>query len=151
MKRILIAFALLVTFGVAPALADPPNKSDDVVAHLKSRGYDATADNQRLTAKHETHLNLFMKQYRGGILVTSFFGGNDYGKAHRNEFLAVVNQLNENAAAARYYVTPDGNLAIEGYYPGDFNAVSFSAFMDAFELEKENIQRLIGELGKFVD
>ncbi|RME07468.1 MAG: hypothetical protein D6812_00085 [Deltaproteobacteria bacterium] len=148
-----LAFVLVALFllPAVPSPAAPPDHAVDLIKHLEFLGYDVSMDSERIIAKHSKHLNILLKKYRGGILVTAYFGGSAYGKQHRTEWLSVINALNQEAAAARYYLDGDGDLIIEGYYPGDYDKKSFGLFIETFNLEGMNLAKKSNDLMKYLE
>jgi hypothetical protein len=147
-RYFLILSALLILGG--SAVAEPPKEAVKILKHLEFLGYKATMDSEHIIAKHPEHLNFYIKKYRGGMLFTSFFTSNAEGKKHRNELIRIVNDLNKNAAATRYYIDKDGDLAIEGYYPGGYERQRFGLFLDTYNLASENISAHKNELVKYL-
>ena len=150
MKKHLFLLVLLAVFSLGESLAAPPDNSIDIIKHLEFEGYDVSMDSNRIKATHSRELNVLLQKYRGGMLVTAFFGGSDYGKQNRGEWLVLINKLNQGAAAARYYIDKDGDMAIEAYYPGEYNKKAFSAFLDAFNLERSHLSEVGSEIRKFL-
>ncbi|ADV46136.1 hypothetical protein [Nitratifractor salsuginis] len=148
-RSFLILSALLLLGG--SALAEPPKEAVKILKHLEFLGYNATMDSKHIIAKHSEHLNFYLKQYRGGMLLTSFFTSNAQGKKHRKDLIRIANDLNKDAAAARYYIDKDGDLAIEAYYPGGYERQRFGLFLDTYNLESENIANHKKELVKYLE
>jgi hypothetical protein len=146
----MFVLVLGLLLGLQFSYAKPPKNAAEVMEHLEVLGYDVSMNTKRIKAKHDKYLNIFLKQYRNGILVTAFFGATDYGKKHRKEFETLLNKLNADAAAGRYYVDKDGDLAIEAYYPGPYQKKNFTAFLDAFNYEQDNLAENLSELNKFI-
>jgi hypothetical protein len=140
-KNGLTALFTLV-FGVVQLFASLPEDVDAIVNHLEFLGYTVTQNNEAIRAEHATNLSVFIRQYQGGLLVSAFFGGSDYGKSHKDAWLNLVNTLNEQATVARYYIDSDDDLAIEGYYPGSYRKDSFGVFLDNFNQVPGNIAEL---------
>ena len=151
MKIKIIGIGIALALAFTSANASPPKDASEVKAHLEFLGYEISSSSQRMKATHATELNFFMKSFRGGILVTAFFGGNDLSKRNKAAFLEVLNSLNAKSAASRYYVDGDGDMAIEAYYPGSYDKKSFAAFLDAFQLERANIAELGDEITMFLE
>ncbi len=150
MRRSFLIFSALVVLGGA-LFADPPKDAVKIMKHLEFLGYKVSMDSKHIIAKHPEHLNFYLKKYRGGMLFTSYFTSNAAGKSHRQELISVVNDLNRNAAAARYYIDKDGDLAIEGYYPGSYERQRFGIFLDAYNLASENIAKHKKILVKYLE
>jgi hypothetical protein len=149
MRRSFLILAALLVLG-GSAQAEPPKDAVKILKHLEFLGYKASMDSKHIVAKHPEHLNFYLKKYRGGMLFTSFFTSNAQGKKHRNDLIRIANELNKNAAAARYYIDKDGDLAIEGYYPGDYERQRFGIFLDTYNAESDNIAAHKKELVKYL-
>jgi len=135
MKTTALALAGLLAFSTLAGAAQIPNVQE-IVDHLKFMGYQVTVgeDQDKIEVTHPVHLNFLLRPFRGGLLISTYFIATEYGKANRAEFVEFANELNVEAAAARYYIDKDGDLAIEGYYPGDYDKSRFQVFLDAFNL-----------------
>ncbi|WP_456391543.1 hypothetical protein [Nitratifractor sp.] len=142
----LLAAALSVNF----LYATPPEPAVDIVKHLEFLGYKATMDSNKIKATHPKYFNIFLKKFRGGILVTAYYGATSYAASHRGKFLELVNKLNQEATAGRYYLDKDGDLAIEGYYPGTYRRTNFGTFLEAFNEERNHLVKHIKELEPFL-
>lgn len=138
----LLAFLVLIGSLNVSAVAAPPEKAGDIMEHLSFLGYKVSMDEKRITADHEEHLYFALKKYRTGMLATAFFGGSDYGKQNMGAFLQRVNELNRSAAVNRYYVDVDGDLAIEAFYPGEYDKQAFSAFMQVVQRAADELQEV---------
>lgn len=142
---------LLLCITALPALAAPPDEVDDITSHLEFMGYDVTVNQERLSAKHGNNPNILLKKFRGGILISGFYTGTAYAKSHRSQFMATVNNLNNESIAGRFYVDKDGDLVLEGYYPGPYNKKAFSAFMDNFNQTNKLLSGHFTELKDFIE
>ncbi|WP_456432908.1 hypothetical protein [Nitratifractor sp.] len=151
MRKLFVSIVLLLSVWGGAAVADPPDDAIKVIKHLEFMGYDAKADAKHIIAKHPKELNIFIKKYNGGMLVTAYFGSNDYGKKHQMDLIKVVNDLNRAAVAARFYIDKDGDLVIEGYYPGSYERKRFGIFMEAFNHALENINEHKSKLLKYLE
>jgi len=145
----MVGIAALGTMRAATAA--PPAQAEEIGKHLEFLGYKITIDEDKLEAQHNVYLNFTLRDYRGGMLLTAYFTGNEFSKTHQAEFLEFVNALNLGAAAARYYIDKDGDLLIEGYYPGTYDKANFGAFMDAFNLTQGQLSADSDRLLKFVN
>lgn len=142
---------LLLCLACTSPLAAPPDDVDEVTSHLEFMGYDVTVNQERLSAKHGSNANILLKKFRGGILVSGFYTGNAYGRSHRPQFMAIANTLNSESIAGRFFVDKDGDLVIEGYYPGAYNKKAFSAFMENFNQGNKLLSNHFAELKEFLE
>ena len=147
-KIVLILIAGLLGFTLLHAT--PPEPAGEIVKHLEFLGYKATMDSKKIKAKHPKHFNIFLKKFKGGILVTTYYRASKYAASHRCEFLEIVNRLNRGAIAGRYYLDKDGDLVIEGYYPGVYSRESFGTFIDSFNEERRNLSKNLKSLELFL-
>ena len=85
-----------------------------------------------LIAKHDEFYNVAVKPFSGGMLVMTFFGTTGMAKSQRVGFLEFLNDMNKDAIAARYYEDADGDVMVEGWYPGDYDRTRFGVFMNKF-------------------
>jgi hypothetical protein len=150
MKQTLYAILSSAMLGLGALHATPPSDAVDVIKHLEFLGYNASMDSKRIKALHPKHFNIFLKSFKGGILMTTYYGATPYGKSHREELLKEVNTLNRMAIAGRYYLDKEGDLVLEGYYPGAYDRQSFGVFLESFNEEKKSLGERLGRLEKFL-
>jgi hypothetical protein len=136
--RALILFACLA-LAVTPAFAGPFDGSDEYKAHLEFLGYAVEDGETSLIAKHDEFYNVSVKSYNGGVLVVTFFGTTDKAKSDRVGFFEFLNGMNENAIAARYYEDDEGDVIVEGWYPGGYDRTRFGVFVDKFNQISEQL------------
>ena len=129
--RALTLFACLVLLWT-PAVAGPFEGSDDFKAHLEILGYTVADGEEFLIATHDEFYNVAIKPFSGGMLVMTFFGTTSLAKSQRVGFLEFLNDMNKDATAARYYEDADGDVVVEGWYPGDYDRTRFGVFMNKF-------------------
>ncbi len=147
----LIGFLLVLLLGLSSVWAKMPEQADKIMNHLEFLGYDVSQNGQRIAARHEKYLNLLIRSYEGGILVSGFFRGTEFGKANQAKWLEILNKLNRKSTVAKYYIDKDGDLAIEAYYPGVYNKKAFGIFID--NLQQDNLQFVLyyDQLAKFIE
>ena len=129
--RALTLFTCLVLLAT-PVLAGPFEGSDDYKAHFEFLGYTVEDGETSLIAKHDEFYNVSVKNYNGGVLVVTFFGTTDKAKSDRVGFFEFLNKMNTDAIAARYYEDDEGDVIVEGWYPGDYDRTRFGVFIDKF-------------------
>jgi hypothetical protein len=135
-SSILTASILLIS---SHAVAAPPVDADDVVRHLEFGGYNMSTTKDYISAQHPEKPNITLKQFQGGVLFTSYLPLNDNFKSNRLGLLNLLNDLNNDAVAVRYYVYNDEFLVTEGYYPGRYDKALFSLFLDRYNLSQKQI------------
>jgi len=146
-------FLLLIVTGAMSLTmlhATPPEPAVEIVKHLEFLGYKATMDSKKIKAVHSKYFNIFLKKFKGGILVTTYYRATKYAASHRCEFLKIINKLNREAIAGRYYLDKEGDLVIEGYYPGTYQRTSFGIFIDSFNEEQRNLAKNLKTLKLFL-
>ncbi len=129
-----LIFLCCLIFAGGPALAGPFEGSDDYKAHLEFLGYAVEEGETSLIAKHDKFYNVSVKGYNGGVLMVTFFGTTDKAKSDRVGFFEFLNDMNENAVAARYYEDGEGDVIVEAWYPGGYDRPRFGVFIDKFNL-----------------
>lgn len=118
---------------------------DEAVSHLEFLGYTITRNEDSTWARHSVKLNILLKVFRGGLLMTSFLRADETAKTDRPGFLDFVNKLNEQAAVTRFYADSDGDLAMETWYPeGAYERIRFGHFLSLRESDIERIRGLEG-------
>jgi len=150
MKKHIITLASALLLSTS-TFASPPDNAVDVMKHLEFSGYTVSSNTFRIKADHNEYLNMLLKSYRGGILTIAYFGANANGKVNKAALMDVVNELNAQASAARYYIDGDGDLVIEAYYPGEYERARFATFLDVFQLEKDNLLHNYKALEAYLD
>lgn len=104
-----------------------------VCTHLEFMGYNIQIDEKVTKAKHDSRLNILLRDFNGGILLTAFFSGNDFAKRDRAGYLEFINGMNQKAAVTRVYADRDNDLAFEGWYPGMYDKAAFGTFIDLWD------------------
>ena len=136
----IFAAVLLGAFTVSSlAKADLPPRADEIKAHLELLGYTVEKTDKALRCQHSTHLNIFVRQYKGGILISGYYVGNEYSKSHRAEFLEFVNTLNKEATIIRAYIDKDGDLMLEGWLVGEYERARFGQFIDSWHTDRQGL------------
>ena len=148
--RVLIVFFVLSM--AATAWASPPDQADSVMKHLEFLGCKVKMDGETIHATHPKRLNMLIKNYRGGMLITSVFGLKDYGKRHLDGLHSLLNKLNRKAAAARYYVDKDNEyMILEAYFPGKYNKAAFGVLLDSLDLERGNLGSVSSDVALYLN
>lgn len=100
--------------------------------HLEFLGYELELDkeNERYRATHDKNWNFMFGNSVGGILLRCYIGTED--DATMDKLLKYVNDLNREAAVARFYIDDDGDFTFEGWWPREYNKATFGVFMDAW-------------------
>jgi hypothetical protein len=140
-----VAIALVLAIQVLTPLisvvrAEPPENAEKIINHLEFLGYTVTADKDSLLAKHTKEWNISVRSYQGGILIAAFLEAEKKAKEDRGAFLEMINALNKEAKACRYYADKDGDLAIEAYYPGSYDKARFGTFIDVWKADSDELK-----------
>ena len=129
---LLLAVAAMLSLSVS-AWAEIPADVEDFVNHLGFLGYESEERDTYISVTHDDKTSFTLQGYEGGILVRGFYGGSDYSKAHKGEFLEVVNELNVSATVMRAFVDSDGDLGLEAWFPASYDKVRFAIFVEAWQ------------------
>jgi hypothetical protein len=132
----------------APKAAQP-DTTQQLVNHLEFAGYTVTREGSTVVAKHPTSWTLSVKEFQGGLLVSAYLAGSARTKEDRAGFLELINTLNTNARGCRYYADKDSDLAIEAWYPGEYDKPHFSAFLDNWKADVDALKET-ANAGKFL-
>ena len=146
-SSVLTASILLIS---SHAVAAPPVDADDVIRHLEFGGYQMSTDKDYISAKHPDKPNIILKQFQGGILITNYLQLNDNFKNGRLEVLSLINDLNNEAVAVRFYIYKDQYLVTEAYYPGRYDKALFSLFLDRYNLSQKQIGGKYEEIKRYI-
>lgn len=107
---------------------------DQVARHLEFLGYTVSTEQEgRLIATHTSKPNLVARDYKGGCLLTAFFGADTGAKRKRQGYLETINSLNSPATVARFYADSDGDFATEAFYNYPYDRAAFGRFMDLWD------------------
>jgi len=112
---------------------------DQMVTHLQFLGYEVERDGDIVKAKHRTKVNILLRDFRGGVLLTSIFGCKDQAKKNRAAYQDFINLMNQKATVVRFYADKDSDFFMESWYPGTYDRAIFGSFVDLWD---EDITRL---------
>ena len=114
---------------------------DQMVTHLQFLGFEVERDGDIVKARHRTRVNILLRDFRGGVLLTSIFGCQDNAKRNRSGYLDFINLMNQRATVVRFYADKDSDFFMESWYPGTYDRALFGGFLDLWE---EDVARLAG-------
>ena len=125
---------------------------EQISNHLGFLGYESTVDGEVTRAVHASRWNLVLKDYQGGVLITSYLGSNDHAKnkRHRQAYLEMINSMNQEASVTRFYADNDTDLVMEALWLGDYDRVSFGDFMEKWDVDTRT-RLLQSEASNFLD
>jgi hypothetical protein len=112
---------------------------DQIVTHMQFLGYQVERDGDIVKARHQTKVNILLRDFRGGVLLTSIFGCQDAAKKNRLGYLDFINQMNQKAVIIRFYADKDSDFFMEAWFPGAYDRAVFGSFL---ELWDEDVARL---------
>jgi len=112
---------------------------DQMVTHLQFLGYQVERDGDIVKARHQTKVNILLRDFRGGVLLTSIFGCQDNAKKNRSAYLDFINTMNQKAIIIRFYCDKDSDFFMEAWFPGAYERAVFGSFLDLWD---EDIARL---------
>ena len=119
---------------------------EEAVNHLEFLGYTITRKEETTWAQHAVKLNITLKLYRQGLLLSSFLRADEKARVDRAGFREFINKLNEQASVARFYADGDGDLAMEAWFPdGAYERIRFGHFLSLREQDIERIRSLGGK------
>ncbi len=134
-----VSFVVCLFLLVVRAEAGPFEGSDDFKSHFEFLGYTVEESDKSLIARHSEHYNVSVKAFNGGVLVVTFFGTTAKAKSDAEGFHAFLNAMNADAVAARYYADEEGDVVVEGWYPGSYDRARFGLFLDKFNLISDQL------------
>ncbi|MBS1170456.1 MAG: hypothetical protein H6R01_1374 [Burkholderiaceae bacterium] len=147
-RAILFSLAFL---AASPALAAVPENAAEIKAHLEFMGYEVSYFKDHMVAKHPIHPNFLLSQQASGMIATKPFKSNATGKQNRAKLLAISNDLNAGALAARYYIDKENDMVVEAFYPGSYSKQSFTLFIDAFNMMQKQVQADLKLLSEYFE
>ncbi len=135
---LLLAVALVLSLSVS-AWADIPEDVEDFVNHLGFLGYNSEEKDTYISITHDERTSFTLQGYEGGILLRGFYGGSEYSKSHKEQFLVITNELNVSATVMRAFVDSDGDLGLEAWFPSNYDKARFAIFMEAWQSDTGNL------------
>ena len=115
---------------------------DQIARHLEFLGYEVTEEQEgRLVARHSSKPNLVARDYKGGCLLTAYFGADAGARRDRLGYLETINNLNSPATVARFYADSDNDFATEAFYNLPYDRAAFGRFMDLWD---QDFARVVG-------
>ena len=142
-RRIPLAPILGGLFAASVALAQPPEDAAAFATHLEFSNYTVETGETSLTATHETNLNMILKAYKGGVLLQTWV---ETSEKKKKDVTEVINKLNTNAIAARYYLDGEGDTMIEAWFPGGYDKKRFGTFLEAWHADTMGQSATLAEL-----
>ncbi len=107
---------------------------DQVARHLEFLGYEVSLEEEgRLVARHNAKPNMVARDFKGGCLLTSFFGADRAASHNRQGYLETINSLNSPATVTRFYADSDNDFATEAFYNYPYDRAAFGRFMELWD------------------
>jgi L-rhamnose mutarotase len=139
-------------FACATRAGELPAHAGEIQNHLEFLGYEVSRNDDSILAIHEERPNLQIRRASGGTLLLSYWQANDYARAHRAEFLELVNYFNANATTATFYIDDDGDLGFSGWFIGDYEKMRFAQFLERWNRDwADLVQRDFDRAQKFLE
>jgi len=124
---------------------------ESIRTHLEFLGYAVEPqEEQRYAVSHTARVNFIMRPFAGGVLFTVYFKSSDQAKTEPLQYLGFVNALNQNAAVARFYADPDGDLCIECWHPSNYERSQFGHFIQMWNRDNSELLQERPELSTFL-
>lgn len=103
-----------------------------LAGHLEFLGYDLEhdAENDRWRARHDKYWNFIFGNSVGGVLFRCYLGTEE--GATMEQLTKYTNDLNRDAAVARFYIDSDNDFTFEAWWPRKYEKATFGVFMDAW-------------------
>jgi hypothetical protein len=98
--------------------------------------------------KHASLPNMILDQFAGVVKLFCLYGTSEAATSQKENFLGVLNDLNREAGAAKFYTDKDGDLNIESVFPASYSKTEFGAYW--LVLEQDVRRALGGKLGEFL-
>lgn len=124
---------------------------EEVLDHAAYLGYDVQRTERRFEIAQPGRLSWVLFEHRGGVLFCKRYRASEAARHDRQALLALANEVNNEVSLTRLYVTPEGDLAIEGWYPNVYERTSFGRFVGTMDLElREQLERRKAETDRLL-
>ena len=143
-----IVFGILVFSGSQIGWAKSPVK-DPVISHLEHLGYVCDVLEEGIRARHDSKLPVIIQYDRGGIRVQTGFRGTELKKNEISRF-TTTNFLSASTQVGHIYWNHEGHLFMDAWMPGLYEKTRFSAFMEAWEADAQNLRASAKELEPYL-
>ena len=123
----------------------------DISDHLSFLGYEPEVKegerNTYVFLRHSRNPNILLDTCVGAVKVIGFFGLSDEAKSGPPELGSLLNEINRQAGALKFYTDAD-SLILETVFPHDYSKGAFGAFWSIVEAD----MRLVwdGRLSPFI-
>ena len=123
----------------------------DISDHLSFLGYEPEVKegerNTYVFLRHSRNPNILLDTCVGAVKVIGFFGLSDEAKAGPPELGSLLNEINRQAGALKFYTEAD-SLILDTVFPHDYSKGAFGAFWSIVEAD----MRLVwdGRLSPFI-
>jgi hypothetical protein len=145
----ILAGALL---ACATRAGELPRDAGEIETHLEYLGYEVSRRDNSIVAIHGEKPNFQISRANGGTLFVSYWQTNVYARAHRTEFLELINDFNAGATTATFYIDDDGDLGFSGWYTGDYEKANFTRFLERWNRDwDDSVARDFERAQKFLE
>ena len=123
----------------------------DISDHLSFLGYEPEVKEGEhspyVFLRHLRNPNIVLDTFGGAVKVMALFGLSDEAKAGPPELGSLLNEINRQAGALKFYTDAD-SLILETVFPHDYSKGAFGAFWSIVEAD----MRLVwdGRLSPFI-
>lgn len=147
----ILSGALLACAGATRA-SEVPDQAGEMQTHLEFLGYEVSRKEDAILAMHEVKPSFQIRKVNGGTIFISYWQTNVYARAHRTEFLELVNDFNASATTATFYIDADGDLGFSAWFNGDYEKMRFAQFVERWNRDwDDSIQRDFERAQKFLE
>lgn len=110
----------------------PPFVSQ-VCGHLQQLGYTVNylEEDSIFTLEHAEYWSFMIAPMGGGAMLRASF--TTVPSAPRPALCALANELNSDAAVARFYADDQGGFNLEAWWPPVYDGQAFQSFVDAWQ------------------
>lgn len=98
--------------------------------------------------KHPRLPNVSLDLFQGAAKITAYFGTKESAKSEPKELLQILNKLNREAGAAKFYLDRDGDFTIEAVFPATYSKLDFGAYWLILERDLQSIYET--DMGSFL-
>ncbi len=145
-------FVLALSMCILPHIgqAKEANRTDPLIEHLEFLGYQCDLVEKGIRAQHHAKIHLYITYFQGGIRLQTGFPGKKKEASGLARY-EVLNTLNKANQVARFYWSTTGNLFGMAWMPGLYDRSRFSAFLEAWEHDTQNLRNAYEHLRPYLE
>ena len=118
---------------------------DDARNHLEFLGFSVETRGTMLVCRRKGALVWLVRDFNGGLLLSTIFGASDAAREDPVALIAVANQINRQAATVRAYCDGEVDLCFDVWHPNVYEKATFGAFFERLNGEVEAHMRQMNE------